>query len=79
MRRLYDEACAWLHTQVAPTTEERRQPAQTLSERADELGLRYASTSDPPCWALAKRRLRHQDELFQFVLVPGLHVNSIPS
>jgi hypothetical protein len=25
-----------------------------------------------PCHALCKRLLRHQDELFQFVLVPGL-------
>jgi hypothetical protein len=72
VRQVYDEACAWLHTQVASTTQERRQQAQTLSERADELGLRYASMSDHPCWALAKRLLRHQDELFQFVLVPGL-------
>ena len=72
VRQLYDEACAWLHTQVAPTAEERHQQAQTFSERADALGLRYASTSDHPCCVLAKRLLRHQDELFQFVLVPGL-------
>jgi transposase len=25
-----------------------------------------------PCWALAKRLLRHQEELFLFVLVPDL-------
>lgn len=72
VRELYDEACAWLDTPVAPSTEERRQKYQTLCERSDELGLRYASTSTHPCCALSKRLLRHQDELFQFVLVPDL-------
>ncbi len=36
------------------------------------MGEQYALTYDPPCCILAKRVLRHQDELFQFVLVPGL-------
>jgi hypothetical protein len=29
-----------------------------------------------PCWALAKRLLRHEAELFQFVLVPGLSADN---
>ena len=36
------------------------------------MGEQYALTSDHPCCTLAKRILRHQDEVFQFVLVPGL-------
>ena len=36
------------------------------------MGEQYALTYDHPCCTLAKRVLRHQDELFQFVLVPGL-------
>jgi hypothetical protein len=37
----------------------------------ERLALPYARTKHP-CRALAKRLLRHQDELFQFVLVAGL-------
>ncbi|MCC7355389.1 MAG: transposase [Anaerolineae bacterium] len=36
------------------------------------MGQGYAFATDHPCWAMAKRLLRHQEELFQFVLVPGL-------
>lgn len=39
------------------------------------LGLLYAQSKEHkshPCHALCKRLLRHIDELFQFVLVPGL-------
>jgi hypothetical protein len=35
-------------------------------------GERYALTYDHPCCTLARRVLRHQDELFQIVLAPGL-------
>lgn len=35
---------------------------------ANQLGLQYALTYDHPCCPLAKRLLRHLDELFQFVL-----------
>ena len=37
----------------------------------ERLGLLYAREQHP-CRALAKRILRHQDELFQFVLVAGV-------
>lgn len=40
--------------------------------QAWRLGEQYALTDDHPCCTLAKRLLRHQDELFQFILVPGL-------
>lgn len=39
-----------------------------LLAQAKHLGGQYASSKAHPCRALAKRLLRHQDELFQFVL-----------
>ena len=55
-----------------PTTEQRQQYYQQLHQRACALGQQHAFASGHPCCALAKRLLRHQDELFQFVLVRGL-------
>ena len=72
VRQLYDEAQAWLAAHPAPTLVERRTEYADLFTRACRLGEQYALTYDHPCCTLAKRLLRHQDELFQFVLVPGL-------
>lgn len=72
VRQLYDEAQGWLATHATPTAGERSQEYAHLYQRAYGLGQRYAFAADHPCWALAKRLLRHQEELFQFVLVPGL-------
>jgi hypothetical protein len=38
--------------------------------------LAYAKAKSHPCCALAKRLLRHEDELFQFVLVEGLSADN---
>ncbi len=38
------------------------------------LGLQYAPTPGHACRALAKRLLRHEDELFQFVHNPAVSV-----
>jgi transposase len=43
-----------------------------LVARVAALGRQYAQARGHPCQALAKRLLRHQDELFQFVVVDGL-------
>jgi transposase len=72
VRKLYDEALAWVVEHPAPTLAERRTQYADLFTRACGLGEQYARTYDHPCCTLAKRLLRHQDELFQFVLVPGL-------
>lgn len=72
VRQLYDDAQAWLAAHPTPTLAERRTEYADLFTRACRLGAQYALTYDHPCCALAKRLLRHQDELFQFVLVPGL-------
>ena len=72
VRALYDEAQGWLEAHVEPSQEERRQQYESLYRRSCELGEQYAQVKDHPCRTLAKRLLRHQDELFQFVLVPGM-------
>ena len=72
VRHLYDAAQAWLATHPAATAEERQEQYARFYQRACELGQCYARDSSHPCWALAKRLLRHQEELFQFVLLPDL-------
>ena len=47
-----------------------------LVGRSHELGRQYAQVKGHPCHALAKRMLRHEDELFQFVLVEGLSADN---
>ena len=76
VRALYDEAQEWLKATPQPSTEEREKKYVSLVERALELGARYAQNKGHPCQALAKRIFRHQDELFQFVLVEGLSANN---
>ncbi len=54
---------------------QRQRAYEQLVEQASCLGHKYAEAKQHrshPCHALCKRLLRHQDELFQFVLVPGL-------
>ena len=76
VRALYDEAQAWLQEHTTPTTEEREQVYVRLVERVHRLGLRYAQEKKHACQVLAKRLLRHEDELFQFVLVAGLSADN---
>jgi transposase len=40
------------------------------------LGKQFAQAKGHPCQVLAKRLLRHQDELFVFVLEPGVPANN---
>jgi len=49
---------------------ERRRHYDALWQRTQLLGLQYAQVKGDPCQALAKRLLRHIDELYQFVLHP---------
>jgi transposase len=72
VRQLYDDGRVWLAEHADPSAAARQQQYEHLYQRAVELGQCYAFDSTHPCWALAKRLLRHQAELFQFVLVPGL-------
>jgi hypothetical protein len=76
VRALYDEAQAWLHDHPQPDQEAREQQYVALVTRAHTLGLVYARAGKHPCCALAKRLLRHEDELFQFVLIDGLSADN---
>lgn len=76
VRKLYDEAHIWLQAHPTPTLAERATEYTHLFTHVCSLGAQYARTYDHPCCTLAKRLLRHQDELFQFVLVPGLSADN---
>src|SRR3990172_11946198 len=64
VRELYDAAKEWLKTSRAPTQEQREKKYVELVGRSHQLGLQYARLKKHPCRALAKRILRHEDELF---------------
>jgi len=72
VRRLYDDAQAWRTAHPTASTDERTAIYQDLVKRAVVLGKQYARVYDHPCNALAKRLLRHQDELFQFIIRDGV-------
>jgi len=76
VRGLYDDAQRWLHEHLEPSATAREQQYVALVSRAHALGLRYAQVKASPCQALAKRLLRHEDELFQFVLIAGLSADN---
>lgn len=76
VRALYDAAQSGLQEQVAPSQEARELQYVALVTRVHALGLTYAREKKHPCQALAKRLLRHEDELFQFVLVAGLSADN---
>ena len=72
VRQLYEEACHWLAEHPAAPPAERVAQYTHLYTQACTLGAQYARAQEHPCNALAKRLLRHQDELFPFVLLPDL-------
>lgn len=72
VRALYDEAQGAVQGLGERTDRERETLYSSLIERLQKLALPYARDKQHPCCALAKRLLRHQDELFQFVRVDGL-------
>jgi len=72
VRQLYEDAERFVQATPAPGQVEREEQYLSLLQRLQPLGLAYARQKKHPCQALAKRLLRHQDELFQFVLINGL-------
>lgn len=76
VRKVYDDAKQWLETARAPDLEERAKKYVEFTGRTHALGLQFAKSKDSPCCALAKRLLRHEEELFQFVLVDGLSADN---
>lgn len=76
VRKLYDEAQAFKRLGARASPSQRKAAYATWVEEARQLGLAYADAHHHPCQVLAKRLLRHQDELFQFVLVEGLSADN---
>jgi len=76
VRRLYDDAQAWRSAHPMASVPERAAIYPVLVKRAVALGRHYAQMYDHPCNALAKRLMRHQDELFQFVLRDGVSADN---
>lgn len=76
VRARYDAAQTWLHDHPAPSQVEREQQYVGLVTQVHALGLQYAQVKQHPCRALAKRLLRHEAELFQFVLVADLSADN---
>jgi transposase len=76
VQALYAAAQSWLHEHPDPRQEAREQQYIGLVTQAHALGLRYARSHKHPCQALAKRLLRHEDDLFQFVLIAGLSADN---
>lgn len=76
VRACYDDAQAWLAGTKQPKLAEREAQYVELSSRTHALGVEYAKAYQHACCALAKRLLRHEDELFQFVLIEGLSADN---
>lgn len=72
VRRTYDVARRVLAAVPELPPAQREQLAVRLETRVHELGHQYAQVKEHPCQALAKRLLRHEGELFQFVRVAGV-------
>lgn len=58
---------------------ERQRQYEGLRGRTQLLGLQYAQAKAHPCQAMAKRLLRHVDELYQFVLYPQVPADNNPA
>lgn len=76
VRRLYDEAQAFKRLGARASPSQRTAAYAGWVEEVRQVGLAYADAHQHPCQVLAKRLLRHQDELFQFVLVEGLSADN---
>jgi transposase len=76
VRQLYDDAQTWLRQHPDVTQPEREAEYVRLTGQSHALGLQYAQVKGHPCKALCQRLLRHEDELFQFVLVDGLSADN---
>jgi transposase len=76
VRACYDTAQAWLAANAQAPPPAREAQYVRLTSQTHALGLQYARSKQHPCQALAKRLLRHEDELFQFVLVEGLSADN---
>jgi len=75
VRAVYDASQAWVQQGERTRAEREVQYVQRV-EAIRSLALPYARERGHACQALAKLLLRHEDELFQFVLVEGLSADN---
>jgi len=61
VRKLYDEAQAWLTESTTLTVAQRQDKYANQLSRVCTLGRQYALVSKHPCQTLAKRLMRHQE------------------
>src|SRR5579859_3251055 len=71
-----DTATRWRAVQAQAPPQEREAEYVPRTSHIHQLGLRDARETGHPCQALAKRVVRHADELFQFVLVAGVSADN---
>jgi hypothetical protein len=76
VRRVYDDAQAWRTVYPTARGTDRAAMATACVQRVVVLGKQYTWVYDHPCNALAKRLLRHQDELFQFITRDGVSADN---
>jgi transposase len=76
VQALYDEARAACEGPTVLTARQRMLLARQLNAQAFRLAVVYAGVKGHPCQAVARRLLRHQGELFEFVHVPGLDADN---
>lgn len=72
VKALYERAKTVAQGPPLPAGPGRQQSYQELVAAAVALGAAYAQVKGHPCRALAQRLLRHQGELFTFVVVAGV-------
>lgn len=72
VKGLYAEGERFNAAAAEPSSSERLVKYQQLKRRVLELGQQYARQEGHPCQTLAKRLLRHGDELFQYVRLAGV-------
>jgi transposase len=70
--RLYRVGKEWLRQHPTASLTERAAAYAKLVGRIKELGLQYAQAGEHPCHTLAQRIMRHLEELFQYVRLPGV-------
>jgi hypothetical protein len=79
VRGLYEAGQALVARTAPPQREERETLYVQLVEQSHALGLQYSNAAQykgHPCYGLSKRLLRHEGELFQFVLVAGVSADN---
>jgi transposase len=70
VRKLYEAGKKFVAGQ--PSEGERVRKYNQLGSRLEQLGEQYAQVAQHPCQTLAKRLLRHKQEMFQYVRLAGV-------